>query len=252
MSERDRQLPMGDKLSRPTDNVASRKSQVQNNRKRKSKSSQAVEVEVEMDQELDYVLEQAARREIVEIIQIRLANCLMENDNNATEEKIVRLQHQLAIAEGALTSDTLNANEQIVNVTVGVGGGMGMEMAAAGSEAVSGAIRTAGSSTEAPKTNTNERQLVVNNNNLPGSVASASAAVKTLQLHDVEVDVGVDVDADESEIATTSLLRRRRSSSVEAEGVEYCEVLEPTTTVNEMLSSGAQRTQGKSEKEKES
>lgn len=180
------------------------------------------------------------------IIKIQLAK--MENGNDGSEEQ--EQQQQLPIAGSVVTSatDTLNANEQIVNVTLGAataaavaGDGPGMLTGA-----VSGAIRTAGSSTEAPKTN--ERQLV-NNNNLAGSVASASAAVKTLQLHDdANVDVGVGVDAnddddDESEIATSSLLRRRRSSS--AEGVEYCEVLE-SPPVNAMLSNGAQRTQGES------
>ncbi|XP_034472143.1 uncharacterized protein LOC117779907 [Drosophila innubila] len=238
---------MGLQSSRPTHVVASRKSKVLSNRKSKSKSSQATELEVEQELELDLEQERAQLRasyslQIAEaeealstdlrqiIIKIQLAK--MENGNNeSVEQEQQQQQHQLPIAEGVVTSatDTLNANEQVLNVTLG----------AAGASAVSGAIGTAGSSTEAPKTN--ERQLV-NNNILAGSVASASAAVKTLQLHD-DAKVDVDVDNDESEIATASLLRRRRSSS--AEGVEYCEVLE-SPPVDEMLSNGAQRTQGNS------
>ncbi|KAM8716103.1 hypothetical protein ACLKA7_003052 [Drosophila subpalustris] len=239
---------MGLQSSRPTDVLASRKSKDLNNRK-KSKSSQAKEQELELNLEQEQVQRASYSLQIAEaeeaslstdlrqiIIKIQLAK--MENGNNESVGE--QEQQQLSIAEGVVTSaaDTLNANEQIVNVTLGAAVAGANDGAGVGS--VSGAIRTAGSSTEAPKTN--ERQLV-NNNNLAGSVASASAAVKTLQLHDdADVDVEAD-DDDESEMATSSLLRRRRSSS--AEGVDYCEVLE-SPTVNEMLSNGAQRTQGNS------
>ncbi|XP_051858921.1 uncharacterized protein LOC117564715 [Drosophila albomicans] len=286
----ERQLPMGHQLSRPpTDIVASRKSQLAHNTKSKSKSSQyqrrsqaAAELELQREQQQRERQREQARYSLqiaeageaatsagtVEevrqiIIKIRLAEMQIGNGNATDEEQEQQLQleHQqqqeLALVEGAAASaattvaDTLNANEQIVNVTLGaaIAGGAAAATVAGGNGTGAGpkptsgagaALRTAGSSTEAPKTNIERQLVVVNNNNLAGSVASASAAVKTLQLHEVNDDAidNDDDDDDESEIATSSLLRRRRSSS--AEGVEYCEVLEPPP-VNEMLSSEAQR-----------
>lgn len=167
------------------------------------------------------------------IIKIQLAK--MENGNQEEEQRVregerEREREQLPLSEGAATSaadDIVNANEQ-----------MG-----------AGASRTAGSSsTEAPK-KTNERQIV-NNNNLAGSIASESAltsaptSVRMLQLHDGDVVVNDVVSEDgELEVALSSLLRRSSG-----EGVEYCEVLEPQP-VNEMLSSGQQRTQGELQSE---
>ncbi|KAH8392006.1 hypothetical protein KR215_012282, partial [Drosophila sulfurigaster] len=282
---------MGHQLSRPpTDVVASRKSQLAHNTKSKSKSSQyqrrsqaAAELELQREQQQRERQREQARYSLqiaeggeaatstgtVEevrqiIIKIQLAEMQIGNGNATGEEQEQQLQleqqqQELALVEGAAASgattvaDTLNANEQIVNVTLGaaIAGGAAAATVAggngtgAGPKTTSGAgaaLRTAGSSTEAPKTNIERQLVVVNNNNLAGSVASASAAVKTLQLHEVNDDA-IDDDDDESEIATSSLLRRRRSSS--AEGVEYCEVLEPPP-VNEMLSSEAQRrAQGK-------
>ncbi|XP_062138544.1 uncharacterized protein LOC133847477 [Drosophila sulfurigaster albostrigata] len=285
----ERQLPMGHQLSRPpTDVVASRKSQLAHNTKSKSKSSQyqrrsqaAAELELQREQQQRERQREQARYSLqiaeggeaatntgtVEevrqiIIKIQLAEMQIGNGNATGEEQVQQLQleqqqQELALVEGAAASgattvaDTLNANEQIVNVTLGaaIAGGAAAATVAGGNgtgadpKTTSGAgaaLRTAGSSTEAPKTNIERQLVVVNNNNLAGSVASASAAVKTLQLHEVNDDAihDDDDDDDESEIATSSLLRRRRSSS--AEGVEYCEVLEPPP-VNEMLSSEAQR-----------
>lgn len=224
----------------------------------KSHSESSLQEYRQQEEEIEEIVDtEGSVRRI--IIKIQLAK--MENGNEQVAS--VEQSEQLAIAEGAATSavDTLNANEQIVNVTLGAAGGAATIATVSGAGAAAGAIRTAGSSTEAPKTN--ERQLVNNNNNnsnLAGSVASASTAVKSLQLHDDSNNevyfigtTGINNDAsddddDESEIATSSLLRRRRSRSrsrsSSTEGVEYCEVLEPPS-VNEMLSSEAQRTQGK-------
>lgn len=222
----------------------------------KSHSESSLQENRQQEEEIEEIVDtEGSVRRI--IIKIQLAK--MENGNEQVAS--VEQSDQLAIAEGAATSavDTLNANEQIVNVTLGAAGGAATIATVSGAGAAAGAIRTAGSSTEAPKTN--ERQLVNNNNNngnLAGSVASASTAVKSLQLHDDSNNevyfigtTGINNDAsddddDESEIATSSLLRRRRSRSRSSstEGVEYCEVLEPPS-VNEMLSSEAQRTQGK-------
>lgn len=224
----------------------------------KSHSESSLQENRQQEEEIEEIVDtEGSVRRI--IIKIQLAK--MENGNEQVAS--VEQSEQLAIAEGAATSavDTLNANEQIVNVTLGAAGGAATIATVSGAGAAAGAIRTAGSSTEAPKTN--ERQLVNSNNNnnngnLAGSVASASTAVKSLQLHDDSNNevyfigtTGINNDAsddddDESEIATSSLLRRRRSRSRSSstEGVEYCEVLEPPS-VNEMLSSEAQRTQGK-------
>lgn len=223
----------------------------------KSHSESSLQEYRQQEEEIEEIVDtEGSVRRI--IIKIQLAK--MENGNEQVAS--VEQSEQLAIAEGAATSavDTLNANEQIVNVTLGAAGGAATIATVSGAGAAAGAIRTAGSSTEAPKTN--ERQLVNSNNNnngnLAGSVASASTAVKSLQLHDDSNNevyfigtTGINNDAsddddDESEIATSSLLRRRRSRSRSSstEGVEYCEVLEPPS-VNEMLSSEAQRTQGK-------
>lgn len=226
----------------------------------KSHSESSLQENRQQEEEIEEIVDtEGSVRRI--IIKIQLAK--MENGNEQVAS--VEQSEQLAIAEGAATSavDTLNANEQIVNVTLGAAGGAATIATVSGAGAAAGAIRTAGSSTEAPKTN--ERQLVNSNNNnnngnLAGSVASASTAVKSLQLHDDSNNevyfigtTGINNDAsddddDESEIATSSLLRRRRSRSrsrsSSTEGVEYCEVLEPPS-VNEMLSSEAQRTQGK-------
>lgn len=219
----------------------------------KSHSESSLQEKRQQEEEVEEIVDtEGSVRRI--IIKIQLAK--MENGNEQVAS--VEQAEQLAIAEGVATSavDTLNANEQIVNVTLGAAGGAATIATVSAAGAAAGAIRTAGSSTEAPKTN--ERQLVnsKNNNNngiLAGSVASASTAVKSLQLHDDVYFIGTtginneaSDDDDESEIATSSLLRRRRSRSRSSstEGVEYCEVLEPPS-VNEMLSSEAQRTQGK-------
>ncbi|KAH8378516.1 hypothetical protein KR093_011779, partial [Drosophila rubida] len=277
---------MGHQLSRPpTDAVASRKSKASNNTKSISKSCQrqrfsqaGTELELQREQQRQreqarYSLQIAEAGETATgtveevrqiIIKIQLAEMQIGNGNAAASSEELELQleqqQELAMAEGATTStaattaDTLNANEQFVNVTLGAAkaaGGAAATGSGTGAGPIptlgAGAIRTAGSSTEAPKTNIERQLVVVNNNNLAGNVASASAAVKTLQLHEAgDVAVAADYDDDdddESDIATSSLLRRRRSSS--AEGVEYCEVLEPPP-VNEMLSSEAQRrAQGK-------
>ncbi|XP_017107250.2 uncharacterized protein Socs36E isoform X2 [Drosophila bipectinata] len=187
------------------------------------------------------------------IIKIQLAK--MENGNAGApmveqqypEERLVIEEGSTNLeTEGAasLSADTLNANGQIVNVGVGVGLGVGVGVGVVSN-------RTAGSSTEAPKT---ERQSV-NNNNLAGSVG---AAISTLQLHDgnsnsntnnpkptsddIEADVGDDAD-DDDDVVDESLLRRRRSSggNHESEVVEYCEVLE-SLPVSGMLSTGTQLT----------
>ncbi|KAH8324558.1 hypothetical protein KR074_011065 [Drosophila pseudoananassae] len=182
------------------------------------------------------------------IIKIQLAK--MENGN--TGASLVEQQfpeERLVIEEGSadletegaasLSADTLNANGQIVNVGVGLGVGVGVGVVS---------NRTAGSSTEAPKT---ERQSV-NNNNLAGSVG---AAISTLQLHDgnsnnpkptpddIEADADDDDDDDDDDdVVDESLLRRRRSSgNHESEVVEYCEVLE-SLPVSGMLSTGTQLT----------
>ncbi|XP_032307672.1 uncharacterized protein LOC6497896 [Drosophila ananassae] len=184
------------------------------------------------------------------IIKIQLAK--MENGNagaSLVEQQFP--EERLVIEEGgsadvetegavaSLSADTLNANGQIVNVGVG----MGLEVGVGVGVGV-GVVpnRTAGSSTEAPKT---ERQSV-NNNNLAGSVG---AAISTLQLHDGnsnnpkptpdELDA---VDVDDDDVVDESLLRRRRSSgNHESEVVEYCEVLE-SLPVSGMLSTGTQLT----------
>ncbi|XP_002090554.3 pneumococcal serine-rich repeat protein [Drosophila yakuba] len=170
------------------------------------------------------------------IIKIQLAK--MENGNSVAAaggqvEMLAEQEEQQRHCEGgaidaaSLSADSLNANGQIVNVTLEGGHG----------EVGVVTNRTAGSSAEAPKT---ERQPV-NNNNLAGSVG---AAISTLQLHDGHGDVADDDDLDES------LLRRRRSNSRsnsrsnihhnhEAEVVEYCEVLE-SLPVSNMLSAGTQ------------
>ncbi|KAH8351762.1 hypothetical protein KR084_010277 [Drosophila pseudotakahashii] len=185
------------------------------------------------------------------IIKIQLAK--MENGNatvvgqveNHLEEE-ERLEGG-AIDAASLSADTLNANGhgQIVNVTLEGGNG----------EVGVVTNRTAGSSTEAPKT---ERQPV-NNNNLAGSVG---AAISTLQLHDGNSNSNISpspsgnirpgsntnypVEDDDDDDLDESLLRRRRShsnihESHEAEVVEYCEVLE-SLPVSNMLSAGTQHT----------
>ncbi|XP_030382891.1 uncharacterized protein LOC115630463 [Scaptodrosophila lebanonensis] len=156
-------------------------------------------------------LDSAEVRQI--IIKIQLAK--MENGNDEGQQQ---QQQQDVEAVALSTTDKLNANmaeqkpqqNQIINVTLN---------------------GTAGGSMEASR----GADRLLNNNNLAGSDASASAtaAVSTLQLHDND-----DVGADDDDVVDESLLRRRRSSS--AEGVDYCEVLEPTP-VAEMWSNGAQQ-----------
>lgn len=242
---------MGHYLSKPSSRVSVASSQNIS----KSPTESRLQEDQEHEEEEEEILDTEVRRII---IKIQLAK--MENGNEqVVEQASIDAEGAATSAAVAATVDTLNANEQIVNVTLGAAGGaatIAATMSGAGA-AAAGAIRTAGSSTEAPKTN--ERQLVNsrNNNNsngnLAGIVASASTAVKSLQLHDDSnnevyfIGSGSD-DDDDSEIAESSLLRRRRSRSrsrsSSTEGVEYCEVLEPPS-VNEMLSSEAQRTQGK-------
>lgn len=245
---------MGHYLSKPSSRVSVASSQNIS----KSPTESRLQEDQEHEEEEEEILDTEVRRII---IKIQLAK--MENGNEqVVEQASIDAEGAATSAAVAATVDTLNANEQIVNVTLGAAGGaatIAATMSGAGA-AAAGAIRTAGSSTEAPKTN--ERQLVNsrNNNNsngnLAGIVASASTAVKSLQLHDDSnnevyfIGSGSDDDDDDSEIAESSLLRRRRSRSrsrsrsSSTEGVEYCEVLEPPS-VNEMLSSEAQRTQGK-------
>ncbi|EDW63970.1 uncharacterized protein [Drosophila virilis] len=240
---------MGHQLSKRTDLIVASQSQSQSRTERNSRSSRQTDLEQETQQpdiaeageKATPIAEEALAEVRQIIIKIQLAK--MEGGNDSAEQQ-QQEQQQFPLSEGvAMSADALNANEQILSVAVG---------AAAGT----GASRTAGSSTEAPKTN--ERQLV-NNNNLAGSVASASAAVRMLQLHDHDHDdndddvvVVDDAEDAELEMAISSLLRRRRRSSsgggvggVGAEGVEYCEVLEPQP-VSDMLSSGAQRAQAPS------
>ncbi|XP_017067884.2 uncharacterized protein LOC108105685 [Drosophila eugracilis] len=190
------------------------------------------------------------------IIKIQLAK--MENGNavvaGQVENHLAEVEaEELLVVEGdgdaSLSADTLNANGQIVNVTLEGGNG----------EVGVVTNRTAGSSTEAPKS---ERQPV-NNNNLEGSVG---AAISTLQLHDGNsnsnsgntnyssnirpssntnnpVEDAEDDDDDDYEL-DESLLRRRQSNiqqNHEAEAVEYCEVLE-SLAVSNMLSAGTQHT----------
>jgi len=182
------------------------------------------------------------------IIKIQLAK--MEN-GNAAGQVASHLDEDVVQVEGAtdasVSADTLNANGQIVNVTLEGGNG----------EVGVVTNRTAGSSTEAPK---NERQPV-NNNNLAGSVG---AAISSLQLHDgnsnsnsgpssnirpiSNTNYPVKNDDDDDDDFDESLLRRRRSNSNsnihqnhEAEVVEYCEVLE-SLPVSNMLSAGTQHT----------
>lgn len=181
------------------------------------------------------------------IIKIQLAK--MENGNagaSLVEQQFP--EERLVIEEGgsadvetegavaSLSADTLNANGQIVNVGVG----MGLEVGVGVGVGV-GVVpnRTAGSSTEAPKT---ERQSV-NNNNLAGSVG---AAISTLQLHDGNSNnpkpKPTPDELDDDDVVDESLLRRRRSSgNHESEVVEYCEVLE-SLPVSGMLSTGTQLT----------
>ncbi|XP_030555034.1 uncharacterized protein LOC115758493 [Drosophila novamexicana] len=239
---------MGHQLSKRTDLIVASQSQSQSRTHRNSRSSRQTDLEQETQQpdiaeageKATPIAEEALAEVRQIIIKIQLAK--MEGGNDSTEQQQQQQEQQLS--EGvAMSADALNANEQILSVAVG---------AAAGTEGT-GASRTAGSSTEAPKTN--ERQLV-NNNNLAGSVASASAAVRMLQLHDHDHDdddvVVDDAEDAELEMAISSLLRRRHRSSssgggvgVGAEGVEYCEVFEPQP-VSDMLSSGAQRAQAPS------
>ncbi|XP_064540823.1 uncharacterized protein Socs36E [Drosophila montana] len=239
---------MGHQLSKRTDVIVASQSQSQSQSRthRNSRSRQTNLEQETQQQQLPDIAEAGERKTPIAeealaevrqiIIKIQLAK--MEDGNDCAEQQ--QEQQQFPLSEGvAMSADALNANEQILSVAVG---------AAAGT-AGTGASRTAGSSTEAPKTN--ERQLV-NNNNLAGSVASASAAVKMLQLHDDDDnddddDVVDDAEDAELEMAISSLLRRRRRSSSGggAEGVEYCEVLEPQP-VSDMLSSGAQRAQAPS------
>ncbi|XP_001974401.3 uncharacterized protein LOC6549430 [Drosophila erecta] len=173
------------------------------------------------------------------IIKIQLAK--MENGNSVAAagqvEMLAEQEEQQRHCEGgatnnaSLSADSLNANGQIVNVTLEGGHG----------EVGVATNRTAGSSAEAPKT---ERHPV-NNNNSAGSVG---AAISTLQLHDGRAeDDGGDDDDDDDDL-DESLLRRRRSNSRsnnhmhhnhEAEVVEYCEVLE-SLPVSNMLSAGTQ------------
>ncbi|XP_016977632.1 uncharacterized protein LOC108043434 [Drosophila rhopaloa] len=185
------------------------------------------------------------------IIKIQLAK--MENGNVAGSGGQVDGYNQVEEEEqglevAALSADTLNANGQIVNVTLEGGHG----------EVGVVTNRAAGSSTEAPKIA--ERQPV-NNNNLAGSVG---AAISTLQLHDgnsnsnshssnirpsSNTNYPVDEDDDDDDYdLDESLLRRRRSNSNsnsnhsqnhEPEVVEYCEVLE-SLPVSNMLSAGTQ------------
>ncbi|XP_016945686.3 uncharacterized protein Socs36E [Drosophila suzukii] len=181
------------------------------------------------------------------IIKIQLAK--MEN-GNAAGQVASHLDEDVVQVEGAtdasVSADTLNANGQIVNVTLEGGNG----------EVGVVTNRTAGSSTEAPK---NERQPV-NNNNLAGSVG---AAISSLQLHDGNSNSNSGPSSNIRPISNTnypvknddddddfdeSLLRRRRSNSNsnihqnhEAEVVEYCEVLE-SLPVSNMLSAGTQHT----------
>ncbi|XP_044249431.1 uncharacterized protein Socs36E [Drosophila takahashii] len=183
------------------------------------------------------------------IIKIQLAK--MENGNVGQVENHLEEEERLEDA-ASLSADTLNANghshSQIVNVTLEGGNG----------EVGVVTNRTAGSSTEAPKT---ERQPV-NNNNLAGSVG---AAISTLQLHDGNSNSNSNIcpspssnirpgsntnypveDDDDNDDLDESLLRRRRShsnihESHEAEVVEYCEVLE-SLPVSNMLSAGTQHT----------
>ncbi|XP_016964077.1 uncharacterized protein LOC108033917 [Drosophila biarmipes] len=185
------------------------------------------------------------------IIKIQLAK--MENGNAAVAAGQVESRHleeDVLEVEGAadasLSADTLNANGQIVNVTLEGGSG----------EVGVVTNRTAGGSAEAPKT---ERQPV-NNNNLAGSVG---AAISTLQLHDGNSNSNSNTSPssnirpsgstnhnypveDDDDDFDESLLRRRRSNSNihqnhEAEVVEYCEVLE-SLPVSNMLSAGTQHT----------
>lgn len=189
------------------------------------------------------------------IIKIQLAK--MENGNPVAAGQVESFaevveqeeEQQRQCADGAtdddaaaLSADSLNANGQIVNVTLE--GGYG--------EVGVVTNRTAGSSPEAPKT---ERQPV-NNNGLAGSVG---AAISTLQLHDNHGgNANCPLEADDDDDLDESLLRRRRSNSNsrsnihhhhhhqqqqqqqhEAEVVEYCEVLE-SLPVSNMLSAGTQ------------
>ncbi|KAH8413577.1 hypothetical protein KR009_012371 [Drosophila setifemur] len=243
--------------SKDTSNLATRSASTRNSQEFEAISRlNDEELQVEEEIHTDSASSPAEVRQI--IIKIQLAK--MENGNGAgqvgqsipeerlslEEETEEEEEEELGQTESAdsLSVDTLNANGgQIVNVEVG------LELGGRVSN------RTAGSSTEAPKT---ERHRM-NNNNLAGSVG---AAISTLQLSDNIAntnsnnnnnnsrntsnsnannnnnagDVGDDDDVDES------LLRRRRSSgNHEPEVVEYCEVLE-SLPVSGMLSTGTQHT----------
>ncbi|XP_022226477.2 uncharacterized protein LOC111076806 [Drosophila obscura] len=228
---------MGHHFSKPTVRVASQdknKSNIQQQRfEQVAEEPQQVQLVEEILAQTD-VNSASEVRQI--IIKIQLAK--MENGNGGQvqqqqqQQEEVHVEQGVAVAVAAMSADTLNANEQqqiVVEASSGVGSG-----------AVSN--RTAGSSTEAPKT---ERQQLVNNNNLPGSGVAvgnivAEAAISTLQLNDVHNDNDDDVD-DDDDVDESLLRRRHHSHSHEAEVVEYCEVLE-SLPVSEMLSTGAQHT----------
>ncbi|XP_032592189.1 uncharacterized protein LOC6561585 [Drosophila grimshawi] len=265
---------MGHQLSKQSVVVASSKSKSKENNKNQANLEQEQEQEQQLpatrislqgltptaeEEEQEEEEVEASSAEVRQII-IKIQLAKMENGNAGNgngrsveqeQQQQQQPQQQLPLATGgvAMSADTLNANDQIVNVEM-------LTLAVATGAGSSGAIRTAGSLTEAPETNERrqqQQQLV--NNNFAESVVSASTAVKMLQLYeDGNADADADADAnddDESEMEATmlsSLLRRRRpstsSSSISAngaEGVDYCEVLEPQPPVNEMLSSGAQQ-----------
>ncbi|XP_017153734.1 uncharacterized protein LOC108163130 [Drosophila miranda] len=252
---------MGHHFSKPTVRVASQDKNNSSNTQQKSLEEvedEAISLAEEQPQQVQLVEEivaqtDAASSEVRQII-IKIQLAKMENGNGGQvlhdEEEV----QGIAVAAAALSADTLNANEQQIVVEARAlassGGGLGLGVGVGvGSVAVSN--RTAGSSTEAPKT---ERQQLVNNNNLAGSGVGvgnivAEAAISTLQLNDVH-DADADTNAaaaddddddndDDDDDVDESLLRRRHQHSHEAEVVEYCEVLE-SLPVSEMLSTGAQ------------
>ncbi|XP_034666309.1 uncharacterized protein LOC117900173 [Drosophila subobscura] len=229
---------MGHHFSKPAVRVASQDKNKSNTKQQRfEEEAQQVQLVEEIVAQTD-----AASSEVRQII-IKIQLAKMENGNNGgqqqqEEEQVEQGVAAVAVAAAVMSADTLNANEQQIVVE-----------ASSGVEVGSGAVsnRTAGSSTEAPKT---ERQQLVNNNNLAGSGVVgvvgvvghivAEAAISTLQLNDDDDDVN-----DDDDDVDESLLRRRHhhshSPSHEAEVVEYCEVLE-SLPVSEMLSTGAQHT----------
>ncbi|XP_017132478.1 LOW QUALITY PROTEIN: putative mediator of RNA polymerase II transcription subunit 26 [Drosophila elegans] len=251
---------MGHHLSKPTVRANSQdKSDLPTSASPRETSAATVEA-IGLDEEelqVEEILTEATSPAEVRQIIIKIQLAKMENGNGQVEDQLLEEEQVegAAVAVASLSADTLNANGQIVNVTLEGGHG----------EVGVVTNRTAGSSTEAPKIA--ERQPV-NNNNLAGSVGDA---ISTLQLHDGNSNSNSnnssnirpssntnypldEDDGDDDDELDESLLRRRRSNSNsntnsnhnhnqnhshEAEVVEYCEVLE-SLPVSNMLSAGTQ------------